>query len=247
MSTTLAAPAATGGPGPGRAPQRVMAWAVAASLLLAGSGVLRAFQTARHQEEQDSKVQSPFPLSTLPRTVGDWRVVEGGETRLDDQTTRITGSTDHVLWKYKDDQNGTTVSALILYGPAEPVVPHTPQVCYPATGYHDASGVIDRPIQIGDGKVASFRANAFVKAGGRDLIRSIVYHSFRLDGTWSPGIANLRFPRKNPGIFKVQVQRNAIDGEQVGSDGEPVEQFLEAFLSALERQIAASTPNQVAR
>ena len=246
MSTAIEAPAATVTTGRGRSPRVVLAWGIAASLLLVGSGALRTILAARHQEEKDFKVQSPFPLKDLPKTVGTWRVVEGSETRLDDMTTRITGSTDYVLWKYKDDQTGTMISALVLYGPAEPVVPHTPQVCYPATGYRDISGIADRDVKYGDGKVASFRTNVFAKSGGRDVVRNMVYHSFRLDGHWSPGIAALKFPRKNPGIFKIQIQRRVIEGEGNGTGNEPIEQFLGAFLPVLERQIAASRPEVVA-
>ena len=246
MSTAIEAPAAAVAGRHGRTPRVVLAWGFAASLLLVGSGALRAIQASRHQEEKNYKVQSPFALKDLPKSVGTWRIVEGSETKLDDLTTRITGSTDYVLWKYKDDQTGTMLSALILYGPAEPVVPHTPQVCYPATGFRDVSGIIDHDVKFGDGKVASFRSNVFAKSGGRDVIRNVVYHSFRLDGNWSPGIAFLKFPRKNPGIFKIQIQRRVIEGEGNGTANEPIEQFLGAFLPALERQIAASSPDSVA-
>lgn len=243
MSSVMEAPAAARVMRDHRSSRLTLAWGIAASLLLFGSGVLRTIQSTRHQEEKSSTALSPFPLKDLPKTVGSWKV-EGTEGKLDDMTTRITGSTDYVIWKYKDDRTGTIISALILYGPAEPVVPHTPQVCYPSTGYHDVSGVVDHEIKLDNGQMASFRSNVFAKSGGRDVIRSIVYHSFRLDGLWSPGIAYLRFPRKNPGIFKVQIQRRFVEGEGNGKNkgDEPIEQFLKLFLPLLERQIANAQP-----
>ena len=58
------------------------------------------------------------------------------------------------------------------------------------------------------------------------MLREGVYYSFRLEGQWSPYIGSGRkFPRRNPGVFKIQVQRRMAEGESLGPD-DPIEQFL---------------------
>lgn len=225
---------------PARPTRPVIAWCAAAGVLLAAAGVLRSVQAARHQVDKGFQAKSPFPLKEIPRVVGEWKVPDNSEETLDDQTLRITGSTDYVIWKYKDELTGTQLSILVLYGPAEPVVPHTPQVCYPATGYQPIGPPADKQVKYGKDKVATFRASEFVKTGGRDVIRSVVYHSFRLDGEWSPGIASRRFPRRSPGVFKVQIQRRAVNSEGSLESSEPIEQFLRAFLPVLEAKVEQS-------
>ncbi len=219
----------------------VLTWAVGASLLLVGSGVVRAVQAGRYEQDKSYRVECPFPLNTIPRTVGDWQVLQGSETVLDPMTTRITGSTDHVIRTYVDEMTGVMLSVLILFGPAEPVLPHTPQICYPSSGFQAVGNPVDRDIKIDDTQSARFRSSVFVKSGGRSVIRNTVYHSFLLRGPWTPAIGNEKFPRKNPGIFKVQIQRRVVDGESLEGN-EPIEDFLKKLIPMLDKMIANAPP-----
>lgn len=219
----------------------LIAWTVAACLLLATSGLLRAVQSSEYAKERSYLVNCPFPLNTIPRAIGDWQVVEGSEVVLDPLTTRISGSTDHILRTYVDKMTGVMLSVLVLFGPAEPVLPHTPQICYPSSGHKALADPVDRDIKISDAQTAKFRASIFAKPGGRVVIRNAVYHSFLLEQPWTPSIATQKFPRKNPGIFKIQIQRRIGDGESLGSD-EPIEDFIQKLIPLLDGMIAAAGP-----
>lgn len=217
----------------------VWIWGIVASLLLVGSGVVRAVQSSRYAADQNFLVECPFPLSKIPHKIDGWHVLEGSETVLDPLTTRITGSTDHTIWTYVDDMTGVMLSVLVLFGPAEPVLPHTPQLCYPSSGFVAVGPTFDRDIKINDHETAKFRTSVFAKSGGRSMIRQMVYHSFLLEGPWSPSIANRKFPRKNPGIFKVQIQRRVTDNEKRDED-EPIEDFVKKLLPILEKMVSDS-------
>ena len=178
-------------------------------------------QDRRHQKEQIFDEKCPITLASIPKELGVWHLVEGGEKKLDELTMVITGGTEHLLRTYADDQTGVTLSVLILFGPAMPVLPHTPDVCYPSSGYARVDGPSDWTIKFGldddaNGE-ARFRSAIYQKSTGRLTDRQVACHSFRLDGTWSPDIGvGRKFPRQNPGIFKVQVQRMAAEGESLG-------------------------------
>ncbi len=217
----------------------VIIWSVAASLLLVGSGVVRAVQSGRYAEDRNYLVECPFPLENIPKAVDGWHVLKGSETVLDPLTTRITGSTDHIIRTYVDEATGVLLSVLVLFGPAEPVMPHTPQICYPSSGFQPVGETLDLDVEIPDGKAAQFRSSIFAKSGGRSILRQGVYHSFLLDGNWSPAIATRKFPRKNPGIFKVQIQRRVADGEKRGGT-EPIEDFIKKLLPILDTMIRDS-------
>ena len=217
----------------------VMIWAGAASMLLVGSGVVRAVQSSQYTADKNSLVECPFPLSKIPQTIEGWHVLKGSDQVLDPLTTRITGSTDHIIRTYYDDGTGVMLSVLVLFGPAEPVIPHTPQICYPSSGFQTVGETIDVDVKISDSEDAKFRSSVFAKAGGRSVIRQTVYHSFLLDGVWSPTIPNRRFARKNPGIFKVQIQRRVVDGEKRDAD-EPIEDFVKKLIPTLEQMIETS-------
>lgn len=243
------------GPPPPRKAKGPWAWAVIACVLLGASGAVRAMQDRRHKDERSYVEDCPITLASLPENLGVWRLVEGGDKRLDDLTMRITGGTQHVMRSYVDARTGVTITVLVLFGPAVPVLPHTPDVCYPASGYGRAGGPSDASVKYSLGRdsqgrpvagEARFRSSVFQKAVGRQVVREAVYHSFRLDGQWSASIGDGRkFPRRNPGIFKVQVQRQVAEGESLDA-GDPMEQFLAALLTEMEKEIGQASGKSVA-
>ncbi len=213
-------------------------WASIGVALLACSGIVRGMQDRRFEQEQGYLEDCPFSLASIPNTLGGWKVMGGEEKGLDALTLRITGSTDHILRTYVDELTGVTLSALVLFGPAVPVVPHTPEVCYPACGFVPVDESMTRPIKIDKKGTAPFRSAVYAKSGGRTILREEVYYSFRLGNDWSPDMGRGRkFPRKNPGIFKVQVQRRVVEGERRDRD-EPIEQFLGLLVDDIERRVA---------
>lgn len=232
-------------------------WAVVACTLLGSSAVVRSVQERRHQNEASYLETCPFPLKQIPTTLGGWRLSPEGDKLLDRQTMRIAGGTDHILRTYADDLTGVKLVVLLLFGPAEPVLPHTPEVCYPANGFGNAEDPMAREFeysfQDSSGqevkRKASFRSSIYQKAGGRMVIREGVYHSFRLNGEWSPDIAlGRKFPRRNPGVFKIQIQRMVADGERRSDKSlvDPIEQFLALLIPEIERKISAATPKDLA-
>ena len=140
-------------------------------------------------------------------------MVDGGEMKLDSLTMRITGGTDHILRTYVDELTGVSLVVLVLFGPAEPVIPHTPEVCYPASGYQpadDADGSGRSSRRTGS-STSVFRSAVYAKSGGRAMLREGVYYSFRLEGQWSPDVgAGRKFPRRNP--ERLQGPGPAADG-----------------------------------
>lgn len=221
--------------------RELLAWSLATSAICLASGAWRVLLSAPIRPS-DLTVVAPFDLDEIPRELSGW--IGSGESQLDPVTMRITGATDHLIRSYYDEITGTSLSVLILYGPAEPVLPHTPQVCYPASGYRSLNPAVDRTIELGDGRSAAFRAAIFGRSGGRATIRQSVYHSYRLDGVWSPDVTDRSLPRRWAGIFKVQIQRQVLEGERTDGD-EPIESFLRQLLPAMERMIAATASGKV--
>ena len=226
-------------------PGRAISWCVGASLLLLLSGIYHSVQASKYQEDKSYRVDSPFKLNTMPRTIGDWHVTEGGEINLDPLTTRITGSTDHILWSFADELTGVKLSLLLLFGPAEPVLPHNPQVCYPATGFSGVGPVVDKQLSPEGHDPMQFRTAIYAKPGGRTSNRTMVYHSYLFNGTWKPEVAIRNLPRRSPGIYKVQIQRLVTDNERREGD-EPIEDFILKLVPILEKKIAEAAQSQTA-
>lgn len=81
-----------------------------------------------------------------------------------------------------------------------------------------------------------FRSASYAKIAGRSTIREVVYYSFRLDGKWSNWVGSRKLMRRNPGVFKLQVQRRLGERESLGQ-GDPIEDFLAALLAEVESMV----------
>lgn len=223
----------------------VWAWAVVACVLLSGSGLMRTYQDNQRQEEKIFRERCPIDMTSIPKAMGDWEMISGGDDKLDALTMRIAGGTDHIIRAYANKFTGVSLSFLLLYGPAEPVTPHTPEVCYPSSGFSSVDDAADRAItfRVGGtpgGKLeeaqGGFRSASYVKIAGRSTIREVVYYSFRLDGKWSNRVGGRKLMRRNPGVFKLQVQRRLGERESLGQ-GDPIEDFLAALLAEIESMV----------
>lgn len=224
-----------------RSARRPWGWLTLACALLCVSGLIRTWQSQSVENAKDRVIRPLFPLVELPKQIGAWRAVEGTESALEPQISRIAGSVDSLVRAYVEQNTGVVVTVLILYGRAEQVVLHTPEVCYPAAGYAQTDDVFDvalpsQPIP------SAFRSLIFRREGGTNPIREEVYYAFRHDGQWSPSLqGNWRKLRFSPAVFKVQIRRPLADKERRVPKNLS-EQFLIPLVQELEKRITAVRP-----
>jgi Protein of unknown function (DUF3485) len=237
----------------GRRPRKVWSWVwmTLVCLLFTTSGLVRVWQDWRFDTVKNQEVKLLFPLAKLPRDLGagsikEWHALPDTEAVLDPQIARVAGSVDSLVRVYRDDLTGVAVTVLVLYGRAETITRHTPQVCYPSAGYGlvDGGEVISVPTNTGAGGVpAAFLGLVFAKKGGMGD-REEVYYSFRHEDQWTPGVeGNWRALRYSPGAFKIQVQRKVTDTEYRHLDN-PSSRFLSVLMPTLEGLVNDSLKKQ---
>lgn len=217
-------------------------WIVAAFVLLGLSGAVRYTRSLQFLNIERQSQNSPFPLRDVPNVLGTWRALEGAETTLDPEIAKIAGSTDHAIRTYVDDKTGERVTVLLLYGPATAVWAHTPEVCYPASGFK--SVIPSREVKIPlepDSRSVAFREALYGKTRGGVTALHEVYYSFLNGGEWRSNMeGEWKKFRYHPGMFKIQVERHVKTAELGGS---PVQGLLALLVKEIEkRSTAASTP-----
>jgi hypothetical protein len=210
--------------------------------LLGASGVVRAWQDSRFATVENGVEACPFPLTDLPRRLGDeWVLQEGGEANLDPEVAQVAGCKASLIRTYRNTTTGVSLTALILFGPATTVVTHTPEACYPAAGYRMVGDPTLRSVAPGKIPVAEFRSELYARERDHRRWRDEVYHAFRHGDRWTPDArSNWRKFRHHPSMFKVQVQRSVSESERRDLDN-PTEQFLALLIPELETRIAHST------
>jgi hypothetical protein len=225
-----------------RPARSVWAWAIPAIILLALSGAFRVWQDVRFAEEIALNKVVPFSLKKIPAKLGEWEILENGEALLDPRIVQIAGASDYVLRSYINKKNGVTVTALVLSGPAEAVIAHIPEVCYPANGYRPADTPGIATIKVANDHDALFSSLAYAKGGsiGEAPFKEEVFYSFLFKGSWNPfPSSHSRITKRSPWVLKIQVQRRIGASENRELDN-PSKDFLSKLVPEVETLIKAS-------
>jgi len=214
-------------------------WTFLFCVVLGMSGGIRYLRDWQFQTLNKESEKPPFPLKEFPKTLGDWHEVEGTEITLDPQIARIAGSSDHLIRTYVNRRNGEQVSVMILYGLAYLVWPHTPDACYPAAGFKSVPPSGDVDIDVPETTIkARFREQNFAKYQTGAGIYQQVYYSLRNAGEWGLNLENRwKSFRYNPGMFKVQVQRQVV---AVGkAENNSLKDLLGKIVQEIEQRLTA--------
>jgi hypothetical protein len=267
MSTTTAPPAE---PAPGTIPApetgaapatlppefRLWRWAITAIIILSCAIGVRYWQEARFAREESKGIEVlPFELDALPTTVGVFQAHEGLDARLDPATVRYAGGLKHLVRTYTDPTTGVRLLVLVIYGRADAVIEHVPELCYGGAGYAAEGSGVNRTFHNSrddNTPDVTFQVGRYRKPlPGGGYYRDEAYHAFRFREAWSPANPLTGHNRRPFGIFKIQVQRKL--GELEGypwTNSElndektkhiprgPIEEFLSEFVPAFEKLMA---------
>ncbi|WP_168222336.1 exosortase C-terminal domain/associated protein EpsI [Aquisphaera giovannonii] len=200
---------------------------VCALLAISGGGrYVRDWQFASLSRENESP---PFALSEFPLQIGTWQAKPGSEQPLEPEIARIAGASDHVIRTYVDSSTGNTADVMIIYGLAAGVWPHTPEICYPASGLaaRSEAELVEVPLPGSPGQSATFRRQVFGRGGDQRE----VYYSFRNAGQWAVDMeSRWKSFRYHPGMFKIQVQ-HPYSGD---NGGRAIEALLAKIADAID-------------
>jgi len=163
-------------------------------------------------------------LRTLPRQVGDWRMLN--EQELEESVAKMLECAGSVTRDYINQKTGDKVTMFIVVGPPGPIAVHTPEVCYSSRQY----------------KITEKRQRAtFAAAGARPNTlwqttmqsKRIATDNLRVYFGWSQGdrweaASNPRYRfGADPMLYKIQIA-GLLDVD--GTD--PCRQFLESLFAS---------------
>jgi hypothetical protein len=182
----------------------------------------------------------PFPLEDLPRDLKDWTSVKELDSRLDPEIARIAGSSDHIIRTYKNKKTGEEVTALVLYGLANSVFGHIPEVCFPAVGYKQRGASVDQQFSIPDSTTPGrYRSASFTKSVGGIGSYQVeeVYYTFLHNAEWLPDLSSRwKSFRYHPAMFKIQLHHHA--SRLATTEDRSDESLLSQIAQEIDRQIS---------
>ena len=213
-------------------------------LALIGFTVAEARMSGRFQGSDTTAEEFEALLKRVPMDVGDW---QGTDLPVEEQVKKTAGARGYVSRSYKNAITGEDVSIWLIVGHSKDVVRHTPDVCYPSSGFTTRAPENSLQPFVFDGKsMGDFYTNTFVKEDsmGRQLVR--VFWSWYKpsdDGkvTWkAPKIVRWEFGNA-PSLYKLYFTSNMRDYRET-TDESVCMKFAEEFLPVLDK--ALSTTNK---
>jgi hypothetical protein len=220
-------------------------WTAITCLILSVSGGIRFWRDMQFRGIAQQSSKCPFPLSDLPTALGAWTVVPNSDAKLDPEIARLAGSSDHVIRNYVSSTTGEVASVLVLYGLADSVFGHTPEICYNAAGYQPVGLPVDREFSLPDSPApVRYRGMYVSKPGVGMADYSEVVWSFWHGGSWWPNISSRwKYFRSAPAMFKVQIQRVATGISTEDFSCEPLLKEIVQDLNARIEQAKVVAPN----
>ena len=167
----------------------------------------------------------------LPSEAGDWMSRETAVTPAEITSAQAASISRRV---YTDRRFGNTVAAILVCGRAGPVSVHTPEVCYPNSGF-EAVGQPAR-IPINGENSARFWLSRFRKPGVGQGFVTVAY-GWNAGGKWaSPDDPRLTYAGL-PILFKLYVVFESPNDQSLDNEN-PSLDLLRALLPQLSHSLA---------
>jgi hypothetical protein len=198
--------------------------------------------SGRFQASNMTPEQFEALLKKVPMNIGEW---EGTDMPVDDRVKRVSGAKGYVSRNYKNAITGEEVSIWLIVGHSKDVVRHTPDVCYPSSGFTQRAPENSLQPFVFDGESAGdFYTNSFVKEDnlGRKLIRVFwSWYKPSEDGTvtWkAPKIVRLEFGN-TPSLYKLYFTSNMRDLRET-TDQSVCMKFAKEFMPVVDKALSTA-------
>ena len=129
--------------------------------LIVGLGTVQGLWSDRWSDPIFDIQEFADRLNKVPIKIGDW---EGTDQVVDSQSIRGSGAVGHVSRTYKNTKTNQVVSLWFICGHPRDISMHTPDVCYPGSGFIQQGQKIrysiatdETPEEVGEFFTAVFR------------------------------------------------------------------------------------------
>ena len=211
-------------------------------LAIAGFTIVEGRMSGRWQGSDMTEEQFTELLKNVPMDINEWH---GEDLPVDDQVKETAGARGYVSRSYRNAITGDTVTIWLIVGHSKDVVRHTPDVCYPSSGFKTMAPENSREtFAFEDQPPADFYTNKFVKedATGRQLVRVFwSWYKPAEDGTvnWkAPEIVRWEFGNASS-LYKLYFTSQMRDYRET-TDESACRKFAEEFLPMVDKALSTA-------
>ncbi|MDZ4657772.1 MAG: exosortase-associated EpsI family protein [Bythopirellula sp.] len=96
----------------------------------------------------------------VPKEIGDWK---GQDLSVDEQVKKTAGAVKYVSRLYKNEETGREVKLWLIVGHSRDICRHTPNICYPSSGFRQDGRQIRHQVALEDMEPGQFFTGKFIK------------------------------------------------------------------------------------
>jgi Protein of unknown function (DUF3485) len=211
-------------------------------LALIGLTVAEARMSGRFEGSSMTEEQFASLLKNVPMEIGDWKATE---LPVSDEVRETAGARGYVSREYKNTITGDRVNVWLIVGHAKDVIRHTPDICYPSSGFTMRAPENSLQSFVFDGQnLGDFFTNTFVKADetGRRLVRVFwSWHKPNEEGAveWkAPEIVRWEFGNARS-LFKLYFSNDMKDYRETTEESSSMK-FAKEFLPKLDMALTTA-------
>ena len=149
-------------------------------VLIVGLAIVQGRWSDRWSDSATAVKDLVDRLDAVPTVVGDWEVAQDDSGKMDERVREQAGAIGHLSRIYKNKKTNSEVSVYLVCGHSRKITGHTPDKCYPGSGFTELAKQMKQPVPI-DGGEAEFYTNAYRKETPSGLQRLRVFWCWAID------------------------------------------------------------------
>ncbi|MFV2066533.1 MAG: exosortase-associated EpsI family protein [Pirellulales bacterium] len=208
-----------------------------AFVLIVSLGIVQGVWSDRWTDMAVGAAASVERMQYVPTEVGNWKMVDDTTDDANPRTLKAAGAVGHLSRTYKNTKTGQTVSLYLVCGHSRKIGGHTPDKCYPASGFKGINQQMRFPLPCGD-TTFDFHTKSFRKESivGTQMLR--IFWAWAVDPEWKTPPSPTRAFAGVRGLYKMYlISQETRKGEP---DESPCVDFAKVFLPELNKALFPS-------
>ncbi len=186
-------------------------------------------------------------FAQVPKEIGEWK---GIDLPVDDVVKKTAGAVHYVSRRYKNSSTGQAVELWLIVGHSRDIIRHTPNICYPNSGFRPKGSQLRHTVYYGNGKEGRFYTSKFEKEDSfvRQVQRVFWAWNHPKKNKWdAPENPRFHYGMSNRSLYKVYFT-SAVMSDENTIDDNPGADFAKLMLPAIDAALfpSESSPGTVA-
>jgi hypothetical protein len=212
---------------------------IAGAVLIVLLGVVQGVWSDRWNQDPAAAKRFAERLENVPLNVGDW---EGKDesNQADPRILDVAGAAGHKSIVYQNQKTGKQVSVYLVCGHSRKITGHTPDICYPASGFSAVGQQIKQPLDW-DNSTSEFNSKVFRKDSREGIETLRVFWAWAVDRNWqAPDNPRRTFPRVQA-LYKMYLI-SPVQSHDERPDQSPCVEFARVFMPQLNNALFGEAP-----